>query len=124
MAHCMAGTPRLRLHRLSRQAIDPRLRRDDQTASRELICRCDDLTEAVEDQSPGCSSGNALAQNFRAVRLRHEPIICPMGFSGSLRSGTIFKIAKRGTARSAPGMPQIVSQKNSETITSTGFKVK
>jgi hypothetical protein len=43
----------LRLHRLSRQAIDPRLRRDDQTASRELICRYDGLTEAVEDQSSG-----------------------------------------------------------------------
>src|SRR5690348_14905584 len=32
--------------------------------------------------------------------------------------------ARRGTASSAPGIPQIVCQKNNETITSTGFKVK
>jgi hypothetical protein len=51
-------------------------------------------------------------------------MVCPMGFSGSMRSATIFKIARRGTARTAPGIPQIVCQKNNETITSTGFKVK
>jgi hypothetical protein len=50
--------------------------------------------------------------------------MCPMGFSGSIRSATILEIARRGTARSAPGIPQIVCQKNNEMITSTGFKVK
>ena len=50
--------------------------------------------------------------------------MCPIGLSGSIRSAMILKMARRGTASSAPGIPQIVCQKNKETITRTGFRVK
>src|SRR3954466_13912663 len=54
----------------------------------------------------------------------YEPIRCPTGLRDRTWSQRILNIAKRGTASRAPGMPQIVCQKNRDTITRTGFRVK